>query len=209
MSPRRAPWLPLLPLLAVALALPVAAQDQVVIYKCTDVAGNVTLQNDVACPPGAREERKFVDVPPALPAYVPREERMPGVVAAERARQAQRIESATPGAVPPGERVPPPALYQCTTWDEVAYFTEQATPATHCAPLQVVGIAGHAPAASACELVADTCAPVPGEALCRAWKRRVEEAEFRWKFAGTGGDDARRQEYEALLATYDNSTCAG
>jgi hypothetical protein len=71
----------------------------------------------------------------------------------------------------------------------------------------VVGIAGRSPAASACEQVADQCRAVPEEALCRSWRRRVDEAEFRWKFAGATGGDARRLEYEQLRATYENSTC--
>ena len=183
------------------------AQAQVVIYKCTDAAGNVTLQNDTACPPGVREERRVVEPPPALPAYVPREARMPEVVAAEQARLAERIERLVPAPVPPGERKPPPPLYQCTTWEGKQYLTGEATPQTRCAPLQVVGIAGTTPPAAACERVADTCEPVPDEALCRAWKRRVDEAEFRWKFAGGGSDADERFDYEVLRATFANSRC--
>lgn len=190
------------------LPLAAAAQDHVVIYRCTDAAGNVTLQNDVACPPGLRQERQSVDVPPALPAYVPRETRMPAVVAAEQARQERRIDRIVPGPVPAGERKPPPALFQCATWDEVHYLTEDPTPQTHCAPLQVVAIAGTTPSASACEQVVDTCSAVPEAALCPSWKRRVDEAEFRWKFAGAASDGDARLEYEQLRATYDNSTCS-
>jgi hypothetical protein len=201
-------------LLAALLALPGASpaqvRDAVVIYRCTDAVGNVTLQNDVACPAGTRQERERIDVPPPMPAYVPREERMPDVVAAEAARQDAHVADALPEPVPRGERKPPPALYRCATWDDLHYFTEDAKPQEHCAPLQVVGI-GAAPlagAATACEQVADTCAAVPAEALCKGWKQRVEEAEFRWKFAGNKGGDAPRLEYETLRATYDNSTCA-
>lgn len=200
---------PAILLLAAAIGLvpDAGAQERIVIYKCTDAAGQVTLQNDVACPAGTREERRSVDVPPALPAYVPREERMPAVVAAEQAREDARIDDAIAAPVPRALRKPPPPLFQCSTWDDARYFTEAAEPQTRCAPLQVVGIAGATPAASACEQVADTCAAVPEEALCRGWKQRVGEAEFRWKFAGPAGGEAMRLEYERLRATYDNSTC--
>ena len=193
--------------LALALAPVAAAAQDTVIYKCTDAAGNVTFQNDVACPPGVRQEKKQVQVPPALPAYVPREARMPEVVAAERARVAEHIERKLPAPVPLGERKPPPPLYQCTTWEGKQYLTGDATPPTRCAPIQVVGIAGATPSANACELVADTCEPVPEQALCRNWKRRVDEAEFRWKFAGGGSGGDERVEYELLRATYENSSC--
>ena len=184
-------------------------QDHVVIYRCTDASGGVTLQNDVPCPPGAQEQRQTVDVPPPLPAYTARETRMPAVVAAEAKAESATIEQALPVPVPAAEREPPPALYDCSTWDEVHYLTDVETPQQRCAPLQVVGIGG-APlpgAATACEQVADTCTAVPEEALCRSWQRRIDEAEFRWKFARGADDTDRRLEYETLAATYRNSTC--
>lgn len=191
------------------------------IYRCTDAAGQVTIQNDVACPKGTREERQVVDVPPALPAYVPREERMPEVVAAERAAEAAEIAAAVGGkagnpaaATPtattpaPAKPGPPPALYACRTWDQVDYLTEDAAPAERCAPLQVVGVDGSVRSdAAACEKVVDQCEAVPVASLCLSWRRRVDEAEFRWKFAGAKQDDARRREYELLKATLAASDC--
>jgi hypothetical protein len=201
-----------------------AAARTIQIFRCTDAAGHVTLQNDVPCPEGSRQERQSVDVPPPLPAYVPREERMPEVVAAERAAEAaaiaatvQPIAAASAGTVTgkpdakttaakPG---PPPALYACRTWDAVDILTENATPEERCAPLQVVGVDGSVRTdAAACEKVVDQCAAVPAEDLCLSWRRRVDEAEFRWKFAGAKQDDARRREYELLAATLAASNCA-
>lgn len=183
-------------------------ERQVVIYRCTDAAGNVTLQNDVACPTGTRQQKQVIDAPPPLPAYVPRAERMPVVVAKEEARTDAAIEQVLPPPVPVAERGPPPALFQCSTWEQVVYLTEETTPRESCAPLQVVGIDGRSrPGASACEKVVDQCAAVPAEDLCRAWKRRVDESEFRWKFAGAKADDERRLEYEKLEAVYANSNC--
>lgn len=197
-------------LLATSAALsPALAADQVVVYRCTDKAGHVTIQNDVACPAGDRQEKQVIDAPPALPAYVPREVRMPQVVANEQALVDRQIAEAVPGPVPETERIPPPALYQCSTWDGQDYLTEDETPAQRCAPLQVVGLDGAnvSSAARACERVTDQCAAVPEDQLCRSWQRRVNEAEFRWRFAG-GHDGAKRLEYETLAATLANSTCA-
>jgi hypothetical protein len=185
-----------------------AQHRQVVIYRCTDAGGHVTLQNDVACPRGTQQRKQVVDVPPPMPTYQPREERMPAIVAAERAEVQAAIESALPEPVPAEERKPPPPLFQCSTWDDQSYLTEDETPQEQCAPLHVVGLDGTPQgAARACQAVADQCQPVADDALCRAWKRRVGEAEFRWKFAGAADDDARHLEYEKLAATLANSNC--
>ncbi|MFC7300619.1 hypothetical protein [Cognatiluteimonas weifangensis] len=198
---------------ALCCALPSAAvtaqQRQVVIYRCTDASGQVTVQNDVACPPGTRQRKQVIDVPPPLPSYQPRDVRMPAVVAEERAQADAAIAAALPPPVPAAARQPPPPLFQCSTWDQQQYLTEEATPQERCAPLQVVGLDGVSPqgAARACQTVVDACQPVAAEALCQAWQRRVDEAEFRWKFAGAGAGDARRLEYEQLAATLANSAC--
>jgi hypothetical protein len=206
-----------------------AATRTIVIYRCTDAAGRVTIQNDVACPKGTKQQRQAIDVPPPMPAYVPREERMPAVVAAERADEAATItaEVKTPASMDmpviaetqalandasaaPAIPGPPPALYACRTWDERDFLTEDATPAERCAPLQVVAADGTTRKdAAACEKVKDQCEAVPAEALCTAWQRRVDEAEFRWKFAGAKQDDERRHDYELLKAKLAQSDCAG
>ena len=203
----------LLVLSAGLLLLPARATDQVVVYRCTDTSGHVTIQNDVACPAGTRQERQLIDTPPALPAYVAREVRMPDVVAGEQARVEQAVSEAVadavPVPVPESERTLPPLLYQCRTWNGQDYLTEDGTPARRCAPLQLVGLDGASvpAAARACEQVTDECAAVPEDQLCRSWRRHVDEAEFRWKFAG-GHDGDKRVEYETLAATLANSTCA-
>jgi len=190
---------------------------QVVIYRCTDAAGRVTIQNDVACPKGTTQQRQVVDAPTPMPADVAREERMPEVVAAGHAAEADGIvagagaDATRPAGntATPAERGPPPALYACKTWDARAFFTEDATPAERCAPLPVVSLDGSVRGdATACEQVADTCEAVPADALCRAWRQRVDEAEFRWKFAGAQQDDARRREFESLEATLARNDCA-
>jgi hypothetical protein len=197
---------------ALCCALPPVAAPaqhrQVVIYRCTDASGHLTVQNDVACPKGTRQQKQVVDVPPPMPTYQPREERMPAIVAAERAEVQAAIESAVPEPVQSEERKPPPPLFQCSSWDDQSYLTEDETPQELCAPLHVVGLDGTPQgAARACQAVADQCQPVADDALCQTWKRRVGEAEFRWKFAGAADDGARRLEYEKLAATLANSNC--
>jgi hypothetical protein len=215
---------------AVATAREAVAQDgakpatprTIRIFRCTDAAGRVTLQNDVPCPKGTRQQQQVVEAPPPVPAYVPRVERMPALVAAERADEASDIAAAAKaaaspdaapaaatGANPPMPPAPPPQLYACRTWDERELLTEDATPAERCAPLQVVAADGSTRSdAAACEKVTDQCEAVPADALCTAWQRRVDEAEFRWRFAGAKQDDDRRREYELLKAKLAQSDCA-
>lgn len=196
--------------LAVLALAPLQASDQVRIYRCTDASGALLIQNDQPCPAGHREQVEVIDVPPALPAHVPREQVMPEVVAAEEARREAAILASLPEPIAPGDRTAPPALYQCTTWENDTFLTEDAVPAKRCAPMRVVGLDGRARpgAGTACQTTQDTCEAIPGDGLCKAWQRRVDEAEFRWKFAGAQAEDPRRLEYEHLAHTLANSTCA-
>lgn len=210
-----------LPKLVLMLALPVSglcaspafAQHHVVIYRCTDASGALTIQNDTPCPKGSKQQKKTIDVPPPMPAYEPRIERMPKIVAAEKKQEAQRIEEevqdALPPPVPEEEHKPPPPLFECTTWDKQTYLSADETPPQRCVPIQVVGLDGKVAngAARACRYTTDTCAPVPDDNLCRAWQRRVEEAKFRAHFAGASEDGDRQLTYETMAATVRNSTC--
>lgn len=183
--------------------MPLHALQQVLIYRCTDAAGNVTVQNDEPCPKGAREQRRVVEAPPPLPAFAPPQTPELYVPPVRIVKRPAVTDAAAP------EPQPPPALFQCATWDQLHYFTEEPKPQQHCAPLQVIGLDGVSrPQASACEMVDDQCTAVAPENLCQAWKRRVDEAEFRWRFPGADADGRRRVEYERLKATYDASNCA-
>ena len=200
-----------------------AAERTMRIYRCTDAAGHVTLQNDVRCPKGSREERRVVEVPPPAPAAASTGDPASGLVegmptvAVDAAASAASAAVSSPGApplagpapaAPPGPPGPPPALDACRTWDATDYLTEDAPPHERCAPLQVTDAGGTVRTdAAACEKVADTCAAIPADGLCAAWQQRVDEAEFRWKFAGAK-DDARRREHESLVAKLARSNCA-
>ena len=177
-----------------------------VIYRCVDPAsGAVTLQNDVPCPKGQQQTVRNVAplpafrAPPASPPAPrpdPKPTAPPPPVAAEP----------PPSAV----RTPPPPLFQCRTWDDKDYLGDTAEPPASCVALETVGIDGSAALAAgqACEMRRDACTPVPAELLCVAWKKRVDEAEFRWKIAGSR-DDAQKAEFERVVRVYRASTCGG
>ena len=196
---------------AQGVAARVTQARTVVIYRCTDAAGHVTIQNDVPCPKGSKQQRQAVDVPAALPAHAPAEapEAADAPDASTARHPAETQADATAAPAPAPAPAPPPQLYACRTWDGRDLLTEDATPAERCAPLQVVASDGTTRSdAAACETVHDQCEAVPADALCQAWHQRVDEAEFRWKFAGAKQDDARHAEFESLAATLARSDCA-
>jgi hypothetical protein len=191
-------------LIALALCSSAHAQNNITIYRCVDAIGAVTLQNDVPCPKGSQQTVRKVGVLPTLPAP-------PATVVKPPA--AAPASPPAPAAMPapaPVARIPPPALFQCRTWDERDYLGDTAEPPATCAPVQSIGIDGSAElaAGSSCEMRQDICVPVPAEQLCASWKKRVDEAEFRWKVGG-GRNDERQAEFDRLSKIYRESTCAG
>lgn len=192
-------------LLAAALCLPAHAQTDMTIYRCVDPSGAVTLQNDVPCPKGSQQSLRKVGVLPTMPAPV-------AVPAAPTARPAPVVAAPPPPAAPsapaPLARTAPPPLFQCRTWDDRDYLGDTAEPPATCVPVQAMGIDGTSASAAgaSCEMRRDACTAVPADKLCAVWKKRVDEAEFRWKFGG-GRDDDRKVEFDRLARTYRGSTC--
>lgn len=196
-------------LLFCAYAASAIAQSETVIYRCTDPAGNVMLQNDRPCPKGHTQEIRMVGTLPISPSPATAPAAAPRPPATPAPTSAPPTQPQAPTTVEmPALRKPPPALYQCKTWDDRDYLGETEEPTSSCAPLQTVGIDGSPDlgAGSACEMRRDQCVAIPPDQLCRAWKRRVDEAEFRWKFAGSG-NDARKAEYERFAKIYRESAC--
>lgn len=194
-----------------ALAVQGAPAQETVFYKCTDAGGGVSMQN-VPCPAGARQDirrvgevrtvpvpakRPVVEAPAAAPVY--------GefvLVSGPNAKRAPAPEAAT---LPP-----PPPLYQCTTWDGETYASETDAPAPRCMALQVTGIGGgEAPgAALACEVKQDSCTATPAEQLCDAWLRRLDEADFKLRYARPGEEASRKTAFESIEARVKASHCS-
>ena len=76
-------------------------------------------------------------------------------------------------------------------------------------PLQTVGINGNPLLAGgeACEMKRDSCTALTDVALCRAWRRRVDEAQFRMKFAADDERGARKAEYDTYAKALADSSC--
>jgi len=194
---------------AVLVALmPRARAASLVIYRCTDAFGALTVQNDVPCPKGSRQKKQVIQPPPPMPAYRP--------VAAPKAlapAPAPLVASAPPEPAPPAiadsDRLPPPPLFQCNTYDNDSYLSENATPEPRCVRLQTTDLQGSddASAGVACQMVTDQCQRIADGAACAAWKRRLHETEAAWKFARVEDVDANKIGFERVQKIVRESTC--
>ena len=209
--------------IALACALLLLAIDSmparagVVIYRCTDANGAVTVQNDTPCPKGSKQTRRVLETPPpsAAPAYVEAPAVVPDPVPAPPPPApeppAPAPDPASAAAQPDGERLPPPPLFECTTFDNDHYLSDDGTPSERCAPLEISGIGdGAAPGVgAACQKTTDTCQRVPDGAACDAWKRREREARATLMFGKAEDKDRNQAEYERVQRIVTESTCGG
>lgn len=196
-----------------AAFVPASAQ-QTVIYRCTDTKGAVTMQNDKPCAPGMRQEVRNIGALPTAPAPARKAEAPAAPIGPPPGARFELVRGpvgdALPAStVPEAERKPPPPLFQCETWDKDSYLSENAEPEPRCVPLQTVGLDGNPLLAGgeACEMKRDSCAALADLALCRAWQRRVDEAQFRMKFAADDERQARKAEYDKFAQSLADSNC--
>lgn len=205
-----------LTIVAVGIALllvpgPVATQETL-FYKCTNAKGEVSLQNGTPCAAGLKQEIRrigevrTVPVPARKPeAPAPAPPPVYGEFVLVSGPNMQRKPAPEAAALPP-----PPSLFQCRTWEGDTYFGETDTPEPRCIPLQVTGIDGSSNlgAGSACEMKPDACTATPAGQLCDAWLRRLDEAEFKLKYAGRDDEDERKRAFEAIEAKVKASNCS-
>ena len=204
--------------LACALLLAAAAPSalaEVVIYRCTDASGAVSIQNDTPCPKGSQQVRRVLETPPPgsePPPFVP----APAIVPDPPPPPPPELPAPAPDpasarAQPDGERLPPPPIFECTTYDNDHYLSDDGTPSERCVMLEITGIGdGAAPGVgAACQKTTDTCQRVPDGAACDAWKRREREARATLMFGRTDDKDRNQAEYEHVQRVVTESTCGG
>lgn len=205
-------------LFALLLLTPPAFADEVVFYRCTDASGALTLQN-MPCPKGDTQVKKVVQsvttVPGATPTTItPRVpapvDATPPVVDKELFTTGHTDTDATAPAEEQA-RLPPPVLFQCTTYDKDTYITENEEPQSRCVPLRTVGLNGNPElgAGEACEVVTDVCARVPDGGLCDAWKKRRDETEVAFRFTRTESAEKNKAEFERADKIWRESDCGG
>ncbi|SEL55456.1 protein of unknown function [Pseudoxanthomonas sp. GM95] len=103
----------------------------------------------------------------------------------------------------------PPILFQCTTYDNGTYLTEQAEPQSRCAPLKTVGLDGNPFSGSgkACQVIHDVCARVPDQKLCGAWKKRLGETEVAYRYAKPENAAQNQAEYARVQRIVQDAGC--
>ena len=196
----------------------------ITIYRCTDASGALTLQNS-PCPKGMKQEQRTmqgvntVPMAPGQPGAAAPATATPAIVAptapASAATTTTPPTTTTTTAIEPAapasdlRRLPPPVLFQCTTYDRDNYLTEDPMPASRCVAMRTVGLDGNpqSGAGQACEVVRDTCARVPDGALCEAWKKRRDETEVAFRFARTETAEKNRADYERVARIVAESSC--
>ncbi len=194
------------------LALRGLPAQETVFYKCTDAKGNVSMQNGTPCAAGMKQEIKRVREVRTVP--VP--DRKPAVQAAPTAPvygefvlvsgpNMKRNPSPEAAGLPP-----PPPLFQCKTWEGNDYLGDIDNPPARCMPLQVTGIDGSLAmgAGEACEMKPDQCSAVPAETLCEGWLRRLDEADFKRKYAGNEDQSERDATFSTIDAKVKASHCS-
>src|SRR5690606_23837017 len=200
------------------VASPAHAQQTRVdtIYRCTDALGALTIQNGVPCPKGSRQEVQVIEAPMVIPSYesppaivtaVPRAE--PGPEAQADPQDPGRPQSPPPAQLADAERLPPPPQYQCSTWDDDRYLSEDPDPKPRCVALQTTGLAGDPDRAGgqACEMKYDLCARVPDGAACEGWKQRQREIESTWRYAPGPGKPRLQEEFARVTRILNDTTC--
>lgn len=206
--------------LAVCGVAALPAQAQVVIYRCTNARGELTIQNNVPCPKGSKQVRRVMETPPPAPAPfiapaaadVPAAAPVPPPVSTPRPTPPPRspLDELPPPAtaIADADRLPPPVLYECRTFNGDTYLDDVGNPPPRCVTLSTVGLGGYVEGAgAACEMKADTCQRVPDGALCDSWRRRFRETESALRFGASEDQSRTRADFERIGLIVRDSTC--
>lgn len=185
------------------------AANNVVIYRCTEADGALTIQNNVPCPKGVKQEKRVIAPPPAAPAYVPAAPKRPASRPTPAPGAVSVATAPTTPVIADADRLPPPVLFRCNTFDNDSYLSDIGTPAPRCVRLNTTGINGSADmgAGEACQMVTDQCDRVADGAICAGWMERRKQVEAAWKFGRGENAEANKIEYERVDRLVRESTC--
>ncbi|MCX7043792.1 MAG: DUF4124 domain-containing protein [Gammaproteobacteria bacterium] len=150
------------------VATPAAPVETVVVHRCTDAKGRITLQ-DEPCPKGSQSESREMTRPKDPPKSRPVPVLAPPIDALpdEPAPFARR------------ELIPPPPMYRCTSYDGIERFSESYDPNPRCEPMVIYYPYPNnlTPAqALSCRWVEDSCVRLSDSAACARWKVMRKDA---------------------------------
>lgn len=211
-------------LLACAIAPTAFAQGSVVIYRCTDASGALTIQNGTPCPKGSKQERRVMEAAPAAlsPSSVPPPSPAPPAAPVRPPTRAM-VSPPSPAPIPAeppiapepqttiadSDRLPPPWLYECRTYNDDTYYSEVGAPAPRCVTLNPTGLSGviESNNVSACEMKTDQCQRVPDGALCDSWRQRLREVQSALQFGAPENRAEAEAEVQRVMRVVRDSTC--
>lgn len=202
-------------LFVLLLCAPNMFAQSVVIYRCTDASGALTVQNAVPCPKGSKQEKRVIEAvqtvptpPPVIVSRPPAPTPQP-VSAANSASSAATAGSAPISTIADADRLPPPALFECRTYDNGRYLSDDGNPPQRCAPLTTTGIDGSSSmgAGESCQMVSDQCQRIADGALCENWKARLLEAQATLRFGRADNRAVAQAEVDRIDRVVRESTC--
>ena len=178
-------------------AAPAASAQTVVVHRCTDAKGRVTLQ-DEPCPKDSRSESREMTRPKDPPKSRPIPVLAPPIDALpdEPAPMARR------------ELIPPPPMYRCTSYDGNERFSESYDPNPRCEPLVLYYPYPNnlTPAqALGCRWVEDSCVRLSDRSACERWRAKKQEATSAVLHAFSDTAAYRKSELERATQIVDES----
>jgi len=166
-----------------------AGEATVVLHRCTDAKGKVTWQDD-ACPAGSEDVVREM-IRPQDPPKRARSKPAPAPV----------LVAPEPEPAPPPRVLPPPAIYQCTSYDGKERFSESYDPNPRCEPIVVYypypNYVNPTQGLS-CRWVEDSCVRLSDRAACEHFRSKKVEAASLLQRAFSDTQAYRRSELARL-----------
>ena len=159
--------------LSIAFLLPCpaahAAQDTVIVHRCTDARGHITLQ-DEPCPKGSHDSAREMTRP---------KDPAPRRVMRRTAPEPVELLQLPEPAFAPRLLIPPPPMYRCTSYDGIQRFSESYDPNPRCEPFVLYYPYPNyltPTQALSCRWVEDSCVRLSDQVACERWKVQRKEA---------------------------------
>jgi len=179
-------------------AVPKSAEPTVVLHRCTDAKGRITWQDD-ACPKGSEDVVREMIRPQDPPKR-----------ARPRPAPAPVVQAPEPEPAPPvREAPPPPAIYQCTSYDGKERFSESYDPNPRCEPIVVYypypNYVNPTQGLS-CRWVEDSCVRLSDREACAHFRTKKVEAASLLQRSFSDTQEYRKSEL-ARLTQIVNESC--
>ncbi len=173
-----------------------ASPNKVVVYRCIDTKGKVSLQ-DAPCAKSSKQETREMLRPKDA-----------AVVKKNTANKPAPVVAAQPAAQSIMPINPPPDLYQCTNYEGKTRDSENYDPNPRCEPLWAQGYhTEYLPIEqrATCSWVQDSCVRYEGKSLCDRWKEKQKQAQSDLRYAFSNTSAFRKSDLARITQIVRNS----